>query len=215
MVVLKLVVRYSRSLLKLIRSPYPVENLYALLYALVGTRNFYKSFRVRFINEGKLVIRGILSFGYHSNEVGMSPNSNGILRIYKGGIFNIRGNVRIARSCKVYVAGVLNIGTGTYLNPNTLIFSRTSITIGCDCAISWDCQILDDDFHSVSNSEKSKPILIGDRVLIGSKSIILKGVEIGNDVVIASGSIVTRSVPSNSLVAGNPAKILRSIKTWT
>lgn len=51
-------------------------------------------------------------------------------------------------------------------------------------------------------------ITVGDNVYIGNDSLIMPGVRIGNNVVIAAGSVVTRSVPSNSVVGGNPAKII-------
>ncbi|MBB3595709.1 acetyltransferase-like isoleucine patch superfamily enzyme [Rhizobium sp. BK529] len=51
---------------------------------------------------------------------------------------------------------------------------------------------------------------IGKRCFIGARSIILPGVEIGDECVIGSGAVVTKSVPSRSLVVGNPAKIIRS-----
>ena len=56
-----------------------------------------------------------------------------------------------------------------------------------------------------------KPITIGDDVWIGCNSIILKGVKIGNGSIVAAGSVVTKSVPPFSLVAGNPAKIVKEL----
>ena len=55
-----------------------------------------------------------------------------------------------------------------------------------------------------------KPIEIMDNVFIGCNSIILGGVKIGNNVVIAAGSVVTKDVPDNSVVAGNPAKVIET-----
>ncbi len=49
---------------------------------------------------------------------------------------------------------------------------------------------------------------IGNNVFVGAESIILPGVTIGNNVVIGAGSVVTRDIPDNSVVAGNPAKVL-------
>jgi acetyltransferase-like isoleucine patch superfamily enzyme len=51
---------------------------------------------------------------------------------------------------------------------------------------------------------------IGSRCFIGARSIILPGVEIGDGSVVAAGSVVTKSVPPRSIVAGNPAQIIRS-----
>ena len=51
---------------------------------------------------------------------------------------------------------------------------------------------------------------IGDRCFIGIRSIIMPGVTIGNDVIVGSGSIVTKDVPSNCIVAGNPARVIKT-----
>ncbi|MCY9660253.1 acyltransferase [Paenibacillus chondroitinus] len=51
-------------------------------------------------------------------------------------------------------------------------------------------------------------VKIGDRVFIGYSSVILCNVTIGNDVIVAAGSIVTKNIPDNSIVAGNPARII-------
>lgn len=51
---------------------------------------------------------------------------------------------------------------------------------------------------------------IGDRCFIGVNSIILPGVNIGDEVVVAAGSVVTKDVPSNCIVAGNPARIIKT-----
>lgn len=50
---------------------------------------------------------------------------------------------------------------------------------------------------------------IGDKCFIGANAIIMCGVRIGNEVVVGAGSVVTKSVPSNCIVAGNPARVIR------
>jgi acetyltransferase-like isoleucine patch superfamily enzyme len=51
---------------------------------------------------------------------------------------------------------------------------------------------------------------IGDRCFIGINSIILPGIHLGNEVVVAAGSVVTKDIPGNCMVAGNPAKIIKT-----
>ena len=57
-----------------------------------------------------------------------------------------------------------------------------------------------------------KEVKIGNNVWIGERSMILKGVEIGDGAVVAGASVVTKSVPANTVVAGNPAKIIKKLK---
>lgn len=99
-----------------------------------------------------------------------------------------------------------------------MIFCRTQITIGANCAISWNCEIIDDDMHTLIIDDEpklsSKGIYIGIKVWIGSNVRILKGVTIGDGSVIASGSIVTKNVPSNKLVGSSPAKIIKGKIDW-
>jgi acetyltransferase-like isoleucine patch superfamily enzyme len=58
------------------------------------------------------------------------------------------------------------------------------------------------------------PIIVGSNVFIGINAIIMPGVTIGDNVVIGSGSVVTRSIPSNSVAAGVPARVLRSLDDY-
>ena len=182
---------------------------------LFSRAKLFRSRKVDYKNTGALKIDGRLYFGFLTNRVGLDPNARGVLRIHDNGTLSIDGLVRIARSCKVYVAGDLSVGDGTYINPGTMIFARTSITIGSGCAISWDCEIIDDDFHRLNAAENTAaPISIGDNVWVGSHCSILKGVSIGDGAVIGSRAVVTRDVPARALVVGSPAKIVRTDVSW-
>ena len=75
------------------------------------------------------------------------------------------------------------------------------------------------DFHIIENSNgeimnQSDGIVIEDYVWIGIGAILLKGIRIGSGAVIAAGSVVTKDVPSNCMVAGNPAHIIRKDIHW-
>lgn len=106
------------------------------------------------------------------------------------------------------------IGDCTYINRRTEIMAKDSVTIGTGCAISWDVVISDTDYHQIEGTISTKPIVIGDEVWIGCKSIILKGVHIGNGAVVAAGSVVTKDVEPYTLVAGIPAKVIKRDVRW-
>jgi acetyltransferase-like isoleucine patch superfamily enzyme len=110
-----------------------------------------------------------------------------------------------------WARAVIHIGNGTYLNRGVEIVASRSVTIGQDCMIARDTLIMDTDQHALPGlGLVSHPVVIGDRVWIGARAIILKGVHIGDDAIVAAGAVVTRDVPANATVAGVPAKLLRA-----
>ena len=113
--------------------------------------------------------------------------------------------------------GILNIGDNVHIGIGTIISAMDKITIGHDTLIAEYVTIRDQD-HKVEagkitaqNGFVSAPIHIGDNVWIGAKATILKGVTIGDNVVIGANSVVTKSIPSNTIAAGIPAKPIRQI----
>jgi acetyltransferase-like isoleucine patch superfamily enzyme len=109
-------------------------------------------------------------------------------------------------------ATVIRIGNNARLFA-ARIGAKYQIIIGDDVLIE-ESGIVDTDFHSIDkgrgdpfneNQEKCK-VSIGDRVSIGARSIITKGVTIGEDAIVSPGSVVTASVKSGTIVCGNPAR---------
>ena len=85
------------------------------------------------------------------------------------------------------------------------------IEIGPETLIAFDAIILSHDFATERHSGKfAQMTRIGSKCFIGCASIIMPGVTVGDECIVASGSVVTKDVPSNSIVGGNPAKILRT-----
>jgi len=109
---------------------------------------------------------------------------------------------------------VLEIGDSTYINRRTEIIARDHISIGAECAISWDVVITDSDEHWQEHVEMIQPVHIGDHVWIGARAIILKGVTIGDGAIVAAGAVVTRDVPAGAVVGGVPAKVIREGARW-
>lgn len=96
-----------------------------------------------------------------------------------------------------------------------------SICIGDNVNFGAGCMLFDTDFHSLyykdrhsfesdSKNALSRKIVIDDDVFIGANSLILKGVHIGARSIVGAGSVVTKDVPSDTIVAGNPAKIIKT-----
>ncbi|RCW48866.1 acyltransferase [Paenibacillus prosopidis] len=109
----------------------------------------------------------------------------------------------------------IEIGDYTFINRRSEIRCKEQVKIGNNCAISWDVSIIDTDYHQLSGTESTKPVFIGDKVWIGCKSTILKGITIGNGAVVAAGSVVTKDVEPYTLVAGVPAKEVKRNVKWS
>jgi maltose O-acetyltransferase len=86
------------------------------------------------------------------------------------------------------------------------------ISIGDDCIISPDVIILAHDASPENHLgyQKIGKVTIGCRTYVGVGTVILPGVNIGHDVIIGAGSMVTEDIPSNSVVVGNPARVVES-----
>jgi acetyltransferase-like isoleucine patch superfamily enzyme len=111
------------------------------------------------------------------------------------------------------------IKEGTWINNNFCAISEhTSITIGNNCLIGTNVEMLDSDFHGLaqndrtSKPERAKAVIIEKNVFIGNNSKILKGVTIGYCSVIANNSVVTKNVLPLTIFGGNPAKFIKSIE---
>lgn len=112
------------------------------------------------------------------------------------------------------------VGARTYFSPDTRIVAMNGITVGDDCAISWDVQLLDEDFHEVIVDGEARPtgapISIGDHVWIGSRATVHKGAVIPDDTTIASGTVVSGVfTETGTVLAGCPAKVVRRGTVWT
>lgn len=113
--------------------------------------------------------------------------------------------------------GDVQIGKKCWIGPYTILDASGGLSIGDYCTISAGVHIYSHDNVRQTLSSKALPIVrepvsIGDNVYIAPHSIITKGVTIGNRVVIGAFSFVNRSVPDNSIVMGQPAKIVGQVE---
>ena len=125
-------------------------------------------------------------------------------------------------SCNMSIGQVLKIGRDTTCCGLTLNLDGSSCCyIGRDCMFGGDVLLLPSDGHSIIDPEtldllnSDGEITIGDHVWIGARSIICKNTNISSGCVVAAGSVVPKmNVGKNSIIAGAPAKVLRTGKTW-
>ena len=164
------------------------------------------------------------------DKVTFSADSN----CFKDALAEIRIGDNCDICCRLIAKdnGLLEIGHHTTIRAETIIGALTSIKIGNYVIISNNVRIYDNNNHPTSPSKRmqmcqtgnfysedwnwhhseSLPIIIEDNVWIGERSTVLKGVTIGRGAIIASNSVVTKDVPAYSIVAGNPAKVVKYLK---
>lgn len=133
--------------------------------------------------------------------------------------------------------GEVIIGNNVFLGSSTII-CRTKVEFGNNVFVAWGCYFYDHDSHSLDYRERRKdilqqledhkvgknfittknwdvvntaPITIGDDAWIGMEALILKGVTIGKGAIVAARSVVTKNVPPWTIVAGNPAKVVKEL----
>jgi len=146
------------------------------------------------------------------------------IRIASGSV--VRGELLIFPQ-----GGLISIGRDSFMGSSSHIWSAMNINIGARVLISHQVNIFDSDTHPIDNPEarhrqflsirngihpididlKARPVRVGDDVLICCGAIILKGVSIGSAAVVGAGAVVVSDVPARTVVAGNPARVVREI----
>ncbi|MFJ7997017.1 sugar O-acetyltransferase [Streptomyces sp. NPDC096310] len=110
----------------------------------------------------------------------------------------------------------ITIGARTFVNYHLTALDVAPITIGEDCQIGPNVQLLTPT-HPVEplprrdKLEAALPITIGDNVWLGGGAVVCPGVNIGDNSVIGAGAVVTRDIPANVVAVGNPARPIRTV----
>lgn len=106
----------------------------------------------------------------------------------------------------------VKIGNGVIVMPGCLMMSAGGITIDDGAMIAANVQLISNN-HDLYERQiiTCRPVYIGKKAWIGAGATILPGVTIGENAVVGAASVVTKDVPANTIVAGNPAKIIKEI----
>ncbi len=157
---------------------------------------------------------------------------------YNASVSAAPGSVRIGTHCHISGSvmtrgkGNVIIGSNVFIGGATVLGALDRVTVGNDVIISNNVHIYDNNNHPTDPEQRramtqshdfhgplwswehaaSAPVVIGDNVWIGEHSSILKGVTVGEGSIIGARAVVTRDVPPYSVAAGNPAKVVKSLK---
>ncbi len=110
----------------------------------------------------------------------------------------VGNNVSINRNCVLNASGYIEIGNDVLIGPNVIIYSQNHNYKKKDIPIRLQ-------------GYSMKKVLIEDNVWIGANTIVLPGVTIGSNSIIGANSLVNKNVPKNTLVGGNPARVIKSL----
>jgi acetyltransferase-like isoleucine patch superfamily enzyme len=206
---------------KILHAPFPTI---PILHWLLGAER-------RFRKGG---LRHVISKIYYAPLLRREARAIGKGLVLYEDIPKIFGNLRIELGERVTLSGsqvwfacgdesekLLKVGNDSYIGFAAEIFSGNEVVIGDHVLIANHVLLNGYDGHPLDPIERAAgahpgedgigPIRIGDYAWIGSKAIILKNVTIGRGAVVASGAVVTKDVPELTVVAGNPAKQVRTI----
>lgn len=131
--------------------------------------------------------------------------------VYSKGIIWFEDN-----ECEIFIGAKTTIGEADL----SAAENGRKILIGTDCMLSKGIKIATTDSHSIidlvsgERTNLAKDVVIGNHVWLGQNVTINKGVEIGSNSIVAGHSVLTKSIPSNCIAAGVPAKVVKSQVDW-
>lgn len=196
--------------LSLVRSLYYSARFRGWFLLARGTRVvMHRSARVEF---GP---RSFLLLGFHHH--GPDPV---LLNMGRNARLVVRGTVQAWRGTQMIVVkgGVLTFGDKCIFNEGARIVCHKRVTFGNESGMSWDSTLMDSDQHPITVEgrwlEAEAPVTIGNHVMVAAGAMVLKGVTIGDGSIVAAGAVVTADVPPHSVVAGNPARVIRENADW-
>lgn len=191
---------------------------------------------IKCLNDNKVILNDSYFTEHHNKKLNVQFFGKNNILFLEDGIdtndveIQFKGSnalVYLAKNCHHYnihisvsEGGVVYLGRNAYMNPNVCVdiqaYEKQNVIIGNDTLFSLDIQICTSDAHKIydfSGNRANLPgsVLIGDHVWVGQNSIILKGVVIGSGAIVGAHSVVSGGmrIQSNTVVAGNPARLVK------
>lgn len=171
------------------------------------------------INSKTLKV-GLIKIGYKAVGIIDSKYERSIIQISSSGKLIFSGRCFLGSGIRIVVAGTCEFGNDVNVSGNTSIICYENVKIGDESLISWDCLLMDTDFHKIYDNQNNqinpdKSIEIGKHVWIGARSTILKGSIVPDYSIVGAGSIYSsEKTENNCIYGGNPARILKHNISW-
>jgi acetyltransferase-like isoleucine patch superfamily enzyme len=109
----------------------------------------------------------------------------------------------------------VHVGAYTILNPGVRIIAAERVEVGQGVQLATGAYVTDADWHGIYHRAippgDTAPVVLEDNVWIADGARVLKGVTVGKNSVVAAGAVATKNVPANTIVAGNPARVVREL----
>lgn len=119
----------------------------------------------------------------------------------------IRENVQIGDGAVIMMGAIINIGAtigpGTMIDMGAVLGGRA--TVGANCHVGAGAVLA-----GVIEPASATPVIVEDNVLIGANAVVIEGVHVGRGAVVAAGAVVIEDVPENAVVAGCPARVIKT-----
>lgn len=182
----------------------------------IYTKALLKSYNVNFIDFESVRFHGApyltispesectigRNFICNSERYSVVANNKSTLIVSKGAKLEIGDNVGVS-SVVINAKKYIKIGNGVKIGGGTILFDSNFHSL------NWEYR---QNPQKDRSHVKSLPVIIGDHVFIGARSIICKGVTIGDRSIIAAGSVVVKDIPSDCIAGGNPCKVIKSLE---
>lgn len=172
----------------------------------------HKSPGARLVLRGRILLQPFM--------LGRQPSS---ILLWRGARLVVEDDFIVSNNVRVAVSGggelVIKGGVrpGAWgLHSDTIVMVAKRIVLGRHSGVSFNSWVTDSDWHSIGGSEGQKDVVIGDRVWVGSSVRVLKGANIQDDSIVAAGAtVLAGTYAPRSLLAGAPARVLRSdLEPW-
>lgn len=163
---------------------------------------------------------GMIKIGFGEVSIFDQWKSRAIWEVTGDVIFNGRCSLGHGSKISVGDGALLTIGRNFVITAESALVCKKEITIGDDTLFSWDILVMDTDFHPIIDERGARinpdaEVIIGDRVWVGCRALILKGAVIPSGCVVAAGATIAREFTGeNTILGGSPTREMREGVRW-